>query len=763
MNSIVLANCKMNENQKKQHNCKSDCRNKDVIDNSDSFSMDDDGVDCPSCNLELKPRVAMGESEDRITISIPEMDCGEEIKLIKRELDGLSGIRKIDFDIVNRQINLEVDPSSLDVNIILDKIRSLGMNPTLKSDEEAGKANSMSRLFLMNTMTSGVLILVALFLMNVLSLKSASIPVFLLSMIIGGYFIARRALASAKRLTADMNVLMTVAVVGAAFLGDWFEAAAVVFLFSLAQLLESYTLERSGNAIRKLMDLAPDESLVRRDGKLVTIPSSQIKIGETIIIKPSKRIPLDGIVTKGSSAVNQSPVTGESIPVEKNIDDTVFAGTINEKGALEIKVTHTTGDSTIARIIKMVESAGAKRAPAQNFVDNFAKYYTPIVIFIAILIASIPPLTLGLPAKTWIYRSLVLLMIACPCALVISTPVSILSGLTRAARDGVLIKGGMYLENFVKTKVLAIDKTGTLTCGKPEVIDIYPVPGKTGEEVLSLAAAVESLSEHSIAQAIIKKATEMGLNIPEVDNFKSVTGMGAMAEIHGVKHFVGSHRFFEERFLCNSDIHDTVIRLEKEGNTTAVVGNELGAMGVLVIRDKPRQKAKEALNLLKKRNKLKIIMLTGDNNETARSIAGEMGIDYRAELLPGDKVSAVEEMKKEYGRTTMVGDGINDAPALASADVGVAMGAAGTDTALEVADIALMSDDLLKLPYTMELSKHTLRIIKQNIILALAIKLVFLILGILGLATLWMAVFADMGASLIVIVNGMRLLKFRQK
>jgi len=738
---------------------------------SKDFNGDIDSITCqksgektnfPSCAGAMEPQIMKRKNEERIVILVPEMDCGEEIKLIKKELDTISGIIKIDFDIVNRRINMEVDPSSADVDLILKKIKFLGMSPTLKTDEKEKKSSSTSRLFLINTIISGVLIIIALVLWKVFSLKSASIPVFLLSMIIGGYFISRRAFASARRLTADMNVLMSVAVIGAVFLGDWLEAAVVVFLFSLAQLLESYTLERSGNAIRKLMDLAPDESLVRRDNDIVTVPSSQVKIGEIIIIKPGGRIPLDGIVVKGYSSVNQSPVTGESIPVEKKIGDTVFAGTINEKGAMEIKVTHTTGDSTISRIIRMVESASSRRAPAQNFVDNFAKYYTPTVIFIAILIASIPSLVFNLPAKTWIYRSLVLLMIACPCALVISTPVSIVSGLTRAARDGVLIKGGIYLENFAKTKALAIDKTGTLTYGKPEVVEIHPVRGNDEKEVLSLAAAVESFSEHSIAHAIVKKAIEMGINISHVDNFESVTGMGAMAEIDGVKHFVGSHRFFEERFLCNPEIHEKVIKLESEGNTTVVVGNQHGAMGVLVIRDNPRKESVEALDLLKKKNRLKIIMLTGDNNETARSIAGEMGIDYRAELLPGDKVKAVEEMKREYGRTTMVGDGINDAPALASADVGVAMGAAGTDTALEVADIALMSDDLAKLPYTMELSKHTLGIIKQNIIIALLIKLVFLVLGILGIATLWMAVFADMGASLIVIANGMRLLGFRQ-
>ncbi len=701
------------------------------------------------------------DGQERLTIRIPEMDCSEEVRLIKGQLDKVDGVLEMNFLLLSRELKLTLDTTLTDREFIASKIRGLGMTPEFSEKQEKSGEASQTKLFLGTTVLSGILIVAAVVLMKVFQLNKAAIPVFFLSMVIGGYFIGKRAFFSIRFLNIDMNVLMTIAVIGAAILGEWGEAATVVFLFSLAQLLEHYSMDRSRNAVKELMELAPDDALVRRDGEIKKVPTVQVQVGETMIVKPGMRIPLDGNVISGSSFVNQAPVTGESMPVEKKDGDVIYAGTINEKGALEIKVTRRAGDSTIARISRMVEEAQGKKAPAQNFIDRFSRFYTPIVIAIAFLVAVIPPLFYQQPWHNWIYRSLVLLMIACPCALVISTPVSIVSGLTRAAKDGVLIKGGIHLENFANTEILALDKTGTITRGKPEVVEIIPLNHGNVSEILSISAAVENLSEHPIALAVVEKAKKSGISIPGALGFKSITGLGAEALVAGKIHFVGSHRFFEERNICSEEAHDLVIRLEREGNTVIMTGDEERPIGIMVIRDTLREGVQSAISSCQKEGVKKIVMLTGDNEETARAIAEKLGISYKAGLLPEDKVHAIEELKKTGGKIAMVGDGINDAPALASADVGVAMGAAGTDTALEVADIALMADDLEKIPYTLRLSGKTLGIIKQNIIIALGLKIVFLVLGIFGIATLWMAVFADMGASLIVIFNGMRLLRFR--
>ena len=698
------------------------------------------------------------ENLEKLSIRIPEMDCSEEVRMIKKQFEKLNGITSMEFYTINRELKLTIDTKVIKREDIIDNIKKLGMTPELSGSEEKKQEASQAKLFLFTTITSGILIFIGVILLKIFKLNNIAVPVLFLSMAIGGYFIAKRALYSIRFLNIDMNVLMTIAVIGAAIIGEWIEAATVVFLFALAQLLEHYSMDRSRNALKELMELAPDIALVKKNGDIVETPSSSVGIGEIILVKPGMRVPLDGDVVSGFSLINQSPVTGESMPVEKREGDPVYAGTVNEKGALEIRVTKTVGNSTIARIAKMVEDAQAKKAPAQNFIDRFAKYYTPVVIVIAIMVAVIPPLFFHQPWNNWFYRSLVLLMIACPCALVISTPVSIVSGLTRAAKDGVLIKGGIHLENFAETQYLAMDKTGTITRGKPEVTGIIPMADFNESEVLSIASAVETLSEHPIAHAVVETAKAKNITIPNAENFESITGLGASAEIDGHKYFVGSHRFFEDKNICSEEAHQQVIDLEKEGNTVIMMGNEKTPMGIMIIRDNLREGAQNAIKASLKEGIEKIVMLTGDNEETARAIAKMLGIDYRAGLLPENKVSSINELKSR-GKTAMIGDGINDAPALAAADVGIAMGAAGTDTALEVADIALMSDDLEKIPYTLKLSKKTLAIIKQNIVIALGLKLVFLVLGILGIATLWMAVFADMGASLIVIFNGMRLLR----
>lgn len=701
------------------------------------------------------------ESLREFVIRVPEMDCSEEIGMIQKKLGPVAGIREIKFYPVNREMKISLDTDKTGIEKILTIVRDLGMTPTLAGSDRVFLRLSPARKSLILTIISVFFFAAALILLRSFNSKGVSTAFFLISIITGGFIFYRRAIIAAGNFNLDMNVLMTLAVIGAAFLGEWVEASMVVILFSLAQVLENYSLERTRNAIRGLMSLTPGKTLVRRENGEIEVPSTDVEKGEIIIVKPGGRIPLDGIVSAGFTSVNQAPVTGESMPVRKEPGGQVFAGTINQEGAVEIRVTHEYRDSTISRIVEMVEEAQARRAPAQNFVDGFARYYTPAVIFIAILIAIIPAVFMGQPSARWIYRSLVLLMIACPCALVISTPVTIVSGLTRAAREGILIKGGIHLENFAGIKAMALDKTGTVTAGKPGVLETVNLNHKSCRNFLSIAASVENRSEHMLARAVVERAREEGIPISEAVDFQAIPGMGATAKVDGEICFVGSHRFFEQKGLCSPEIHDTAVQKEAEGNTVVMVAEEKRPLGLIVLGDEPRKEAGSALKALKKLGIEKIIMLTGDNEATAAAMAGRLDMDYRAELLPGDKAGAIDQIKKDFGPTAMVGDGVNDAPALAAADVGIAMGAAGTDTALETADIALMSDELDKLPYALQLSRHTLTVIKQNIILALGIKLIFLVLGILGLATLWMAVFADTGASLIVIFNGMRLLGFR--
>lgn len=582
--------------------------------------------------------------------------------------------------------------------------------------------------------------------------------------------IAPKALQSALRLNPDMNLLMTVAVLGAAAIGQWHEAATVIFLFALAETLEDFSLDRARAAIRKLLDIAPKEALVKRNGHAVGVPVEAVEVGEVIVTRPGEKFPLDGEVVAGSSAVNQAPITGESLPVEKSVGDTVFAGSLNGHGALEVKVTRLIQDTTLARIIRMVEEAQEQRAPSQRFVDRFARYYTPAVLIGAVLVMSLPPLLFAQPFGVWFYRALVMLVIACPCALVISTPVAVVSGLASAARQGVLIKGGIYLEQAGNLKVIAFDKTGTLTKGTPEVTDVIPLNDHTSTHLLRVAAALESRSEHPLAQAVLRKAQAEGLPLPEAEDFQAVAGKGAKGNVEGRSFTLGSLRLFHELNVETRGAQEVVQRLQDEGKTTILLGSDSRVRaddhvcGVIGVADDVRPAAAEVIAHLRPHCVAKTVMLTGDNEGTARAIAQRVGIDeYRAELLPEDKVTAIRELLSQYGNVAMVGDGVNDAPALATATIGIAMGTAGSDTALETADIALMADDLTKLPFAIHLSRSALRIIRFNIAFSLSIKGVFLLLALVGKATLWMAVAADMGASLLVIANSLRLLTAEPK
>lgn len=594
-------------------------------------------------------------------------------------------------------------------------------------------------------------------------LPCAATGLYLAAMLSGGFAVARKALFSLRRLEFNMNVLMTVAVTGAALIGEWREGAVVAFLYSISEALESYIIDKARRSIRSLMEIAPKIATVRRGGREMELPVGEIRQGDVLIVKPGEKIAMDGKVISGYSAVNQAAITGESIPVEKAAGDEVFAGAFNQQGVLEVEVTKPASDNTIAKIINMVEEAQAQRAPSQAFIDKFAKYYTPVVIALAAGITILPPFFWGQPWYPWIYRGLALLIVACPCALVVSTPVAIVSAIGNAASNGVLIKGGVYLEDAGALSVVAFDKTGTITKGIPEVTDIIPVIGKiSGQELLRVSASVEKMSEHPLAKAIVRKAKEEGLELETISDFEAVVGKGARAKLNGREVIIGSPKLFKKNRINISSLEETFLKLQSEGKTAVMVGINNELMGILAVADTVRENIKDAVRLLKAMGIERTVMLTGDNAYTAEAIAKQVEVDeYMAELLPQDKVAAVNEMLKRCGKVAMVGDGINDAPALAAATVGIAMGGAGTDTALETADIVLMADDFSKLPYAVRMSRAALSVIKQNIAFSIIVKFAAVMLVFPGWLTLWLAILADMGASLLVTLNGIRLMAIK--
>lgn len=589
-----------------------------------------------------------------------------------------------------------------------------------------------------------------------------STVLYALTIVVGGYPTARKGIRSLLRLNFDINVLMTVAVTGAALIGEWTEGAVVAFLFNVSEALESYSMERARSAIRALMEIAPKVARIRRGQEELEVPVEEVQVGDVMLVRPGEKIPMDGRVLKGTSAVNQAAITGESIPVEKGPGDEVFAGTLNGDGALEVEVTKLVTDTTLARIIHLVEEAQAQRAPAQKFVDVFARYYTPAVMVLAALIILIPPLFLGQPWGEWIYRGLALLVVACPCALVVSTPVALVSGIANGARHGVLIKGGLFLEQAGRLQAVAFDKTGTLTRGRPVVTDVVKLADEDMAGLLCLAAGIEQFSEHPLARAIVEAARREAQGIPPAEDFSAIIGKGASAVIQGTRYYIGSPRLFSELGADTAAAEEVVARLQAEGKTAMLLGTEAQVLGVFAVADELRETSVAALQELKQAGVRHIVMLTGDNARTAEAIARRAGItEFRADLLPEDKVEAIKQLRERYGVVAMVGDGVNDAPALAAATLGIAMGGAGTDVALETADIALMADDLNKLPYLVRLSRATLRVIKQNIGLALALKLLAVIAVFPGWLTLWLAILADMGATILVTLNGIRLLRLR--
>ncbi len=703
----------------------------------------------------------MSEKSYTTTFHVKGMCCVDEEILIKKKLQALSGIERSTFNLVSEKLSVvHTCPKEEIVNSLHEAGFSARTDDTREAPQSFWEKNSS----LLSTSVSGFFLILGMIASQFAHAGSMNILFFVASILSGGWKIGSRAMYAAKSFSLDMNFLMTIATIGAGVIGHWAEAAAVIFLFSVALLLESYSMERTRRSIRSLLGLSPTHANVLLNHRTVSIPLDQVNIGDIIMIAPGERVPLDGVVNHGYSAVNQSAITGESQLIEKAVGDIVYAGSLNARGNFEMRVTKLVPETLLSRITQMVEDAQIHRAPSQTFIDRFASWYTPMMIGTAVLIASIPPLFLNLPFTDWFYRALTLLVIACPCALVISTPITIVSGLTSAARRGVLIKGGRHLEEIGRIDAFAFDKTGTLTDGSLRVTDIVALNSVSDVEVLRLTAAIEAKSEHHLADAILKKVEEENIDVHEViiERFEAIAGKGIEATVGGTSYVVGNHAFIEERRICTPEIERLLYQLEGEGKTAIILGTDREALGIIALADTVRAETVKAVQGLQAEGVKKIVMITGDNEGTASAIAQKTQIDeFYAAVLPGEKVRQIKRLKERFGKVAMVGDGINDAPALAASDLGIAMGTAGTDTTLETADIVLMSDDLSRLGYLMKLSKKSVAVIRQNIAIALLTKLVFILLALTGSATLWMAILADDGAALVVILNGLRMLRFR--
>ncbi|NOS99464.1 MAG: cadmium-translocating P-type ATPase [Phycisphaerales bacterium] len=707
----------------------------------------------------------------KTSIIVSELDCAAEQAVLQKSLSALPDVASVEFDVMNRRLTVTHDLE--DESVLHKAIRSVRMTPTTgsgwadaTSDPTTGgrgiheTTGSIPAWRVRASLAISGALAVASEIVALTLDDETTLPVMVMasaSIVVGGLPTIRKGFIALRARTLNINFLMSVAVIGAAAIGEWPEAAVVIFLFALAEHIEAYSLDRARNAVRSLMAMTPDVAAVKQtDGSWSPMPASEVVAGAIVRVRPGERLPLDGVVVAGESSVDQAPITGESVPVDKTVGDSVFAGTINGNGVLEFRTTGGKDESTLARIVRTVQEAQSQRAPTQRFVDAFSRIYTPVLVALAGALAVVPWLVFSQPFMPWLYRALVLLVIACPCALVISTPVTVVSGLAAAARRGILIKGGVYLETGRKLRIIALDKTGTVTQGKPRLVDVLPQNGHGRDQVLQIAASLDALSAHPIAHAVREGWTGPLLSIGQ---FESITGRGVSGRIDGETYNVGNHRLAEERGVCSPEVESQLSQLEAQGKTAIVVATSRQAIGILAVADTPRETSIAALRELHALG-LRTVMLSGDNQRTVEAIAKAVGIDDgRGNLLPEEKLTAIDEFKARYGWVGMVGDGINDAPALAKADIGFAMGAAGTDTALETADVALMRDDLRSVPEFVRLSRRTASVLAQNIAFAIVTKSIFFLLAVLGLATLWMAVLADMGASLIVVANGLRLLR----
>lgn len=756
-----------------------------------------------------------------VRFHVPQMDCATEKEVITRRLAKVGGIAKLDFDLIDRVVIVGIGDTRADGEVATEveaALHDIGMSPArldgggraaAKGAKSGGEsacgasacggcaeeeestaaapgatsaapgvafAEPSKRREMLLLGVSGLCALAAEVVAWTTG-QEGSWPVIALAvaaLVTGGPKTLRKGIVAARTFTLNINLLMLIAVAGAIAIQQWPEAAMVTFLFAVAEVIEARSVDRARDAIRALMVLAPDLTRVLRDGRWVEIATAEVVLGATIQVQPGERVPLDGKVSAGRTSIDQAPITGESVPVDKAAGDPVYAGSVNQQGMIEVEVTAAAGDTTLARIARAIREAQSQQAPTERFVDAFSRWYTPIVVLLAIGIAAVPPLAFSEPYQPWLYKALVLLVIACPCALVISTPVTVVSGLAAAAKRGLLVKGGVHLERAHQLKVVAVDKTGTLTEGKPRLTDVIALAELSREEVLVRAAGLEATSAHPLARAVVAGAIAEGVEAPRASDVVSTDGKGIEGTVGGERIGVGSHRFAEERGVCTPAVEAALAALEKDGKSVMVVWRGAGsgegagavgsgqAIGVLGVADGIRDTSVAAVRALHAQG-VRLIMLTGDNSTTAAAVANQVGIDdVWAELLPEDKLARIDQLVREGVPVGMVGDGVNDAPALARATIGFAMGAAGSDTALETADVALMSDDLRGVPALIDLSRRTASTLRTNIAFAIGVKAIFFGLGLFGMATLWMAVFADMGASLVVAGNGLRLLKVKK-
>ncbi|MFC7251583.1 heavy metal translocating P-type ATPase [Halomicroarcula sp. GCM10025324] len=759
--------------------------------------------------------VTDSDGTETVRLSVPDMDCASCAGKVESGLDSVDGITGYETHPTTGRVVVSFDADRTSERELVAAIEGAGYEVTDSdggASEEEGEQETAPGVWrserAKKTGVGAVFLAVGLALEFFLAGLNPSIAtilgeplhvadlLFLVSVGVAGQSIVRNGYYSAKNLNLDIDFLMTVAIVGAlsaslAF-GEalYFEAATLATLFSFAELLERASMDRARDSLRELMDLSPDEATIKRGGDTETIPVGNVAVGDVVVVRPGEKIPMDGTVTDGTSAVNQAPITGESVPVDKTVGDEVYAGTINEEGYLELEVTSAAGDNTLSRIVEMIEDAQSNKTEREQFVERFAGYYTPVVVVFAVLVTVGSPFVLGVTVSEAVVYGLTLLVLACPCAFVISTPVSVVSGVTSAAKNGVLIKGGSHLESMGAVEAIAFDKTGTLTKGELTVTDVVPLNDNTETDVLRCAQGLEKRSEHPIGEAIVQRADGADVAERDVDAFESITGKGVQAELDGTPHYAGKPGLFTELGFDLSHVHattdggvvtqtsqqlceragclnllsDTVPALQSEGKTVVLVGTEDELEGVIAVADEVRPEAKAAIERLRALGVERTVMLTGDNDRTAAAIADAVGVDdYRAELLPEQKVTAVEDLVAEFeGGVAMVGDGINDAPAMATATVGVAMGAAGTDTALETADVALMGDDLSKLPYLYELAGDANGVIRQNIVASLLIKAGLALAVPFGYVPIWLAVLAgDAGMTVGVTANAMRLSRVR--
>jgi Cd2+/Zn2+-exporting ATPase len=724
-------------------------------------------------------------STQKLQARIGGMDCGSCAKTVEVGLQQITGILEVSVSFATEKMQVSYDPQQVSEDIIYDRVRALGYtieqnhevkihnhSPDCKGDrhqdnsapKQIQKRDPANWKFWVNDRRGQSVILAGIGLVLGLLAQHLALPVWIprafygIGIVIAGYPIARAGLFELRLRRADMNLLMTISVIGAVILGDWLEATLVLFLFSLGTTLQVFTFGRTRNAISTLMDLTPPTATVQRGNQEVSVRVESVQVGEVLTIRPGGRVALDGVVVSGMSAIDQSPITGESIPEDKAPGDTVYAGTLNQSGFLSVKVTHTANDTTVAKIIHLVESAQESRASSQQWVDRFAEVYTPIVILIAIAIAVIPPLAFAQPFNVWLYRALVMLVIACPCALVISTPVSIVSAIGAATRKGVLFKGGNALETAGHLTTLAFDKTGTITQGLPVVRKVYDFGHVSANMVLQIAATLEQQSEHPLSKAIVAQAHEQGIELETPMNFMALPGKGIQGNLRAVLYFVGNQRLFlDQGIRLSSEAESSLAEIEQLGQIPVLIGTNEGLLGAIALADGIRLEATEAIRQLQRVGLKRLVMLTGDRTAVAQQIAQQVGItEYRAEMLPEDKLQEIQLLRRD-GVVGMVGDGINDAPALAAADISFAVG--GIDIALETADVVIVGSDLRRLAYAVELSRRTVSVIQQNVVFSLVTKALFLLLGTFGFVGLAVAVLADTGTSLLVTANGMRLFK----